>query len=76
MDVSKAKHEDTATTLQADIKEQKKEIYKTYGWYFLAKDIADFCNTTYLDILNTSALEVLGLIMVIQAKTEYNKLNG
>ena len=52
-------------------------IQQHYGWYFLAKEVADYTNTTFFEILeNRTALEVLGIVIVMRAKINLNKLNN
>jgi len=45
----------------------------TYGWYHLAKEVADYCNTSYFDIMERPAMEIAGLVMVINAKIQMVK---
>jgi hypothetical protein len=43
---------------------------------FLAKEVADYTNTTFFEIMERPAVEVLSLVMVIKAKIELNKLSN
>jgi hypothetical protein len=46
---------------------------QTFGWYHLAKEVADYCNSSYFDIMEQPALEIAGLVMVINAKIDLIK---
>jgi hypothetical protein len=46
---------------------------KNYGWHFLAKDVADFTNISFYDVFEKSAQEVLGTVMIMQAKIRVNE---
>lgn len=52
----------------------KKQINKSFGWHFLAKECSDFYNCSFFEIMNTPALEVAGLAAIIQQKALYNSL--
>lgn len=53
----------------------KKQLQEQYGWMFLAKQVADYCNDTFKNVLEYSAMEVMSLVMVIRAENELNKLS-
>jgi hypothetical protein len=42
--------------------------------YMIAKYIADFCNTTYFDIMNREAIEIGGLYQLLSHKQKIDKL--
>ena len=71
---NEARDEGLEGTYQQEVQEQKKEISKRYGWIFLAKEVAEFSNCSLFQIMDTPALEVAGLVSVIQAKIELMKL--
>jgi len=45
---------------------------------FLAKDVADYTGETFFNVLERSCVEVLSVVMIIQAKIQLNnnKPNG
>lgn len=52
-----------------------KQIKGLYGWHFLAKEVADYTNDTFFNILNKEAIDVLAVVMVMNAKIKLEKLN-
>ena len=68
--------EERAATLQAENNQIKKKLQEQFGWFWLAKEVADYCNTTYFMIMERAAVEVLSLVIIIQNKTEFNKLSN
>src|SRR4051812_48744033 len=67
-DSEKGEGEAMASKFQKELQEDRDEITNQYGWFFLAKEIADFCNDTYKNVLDYSATDVLSITMIIQAK--------
>ncbi len=49
---------------------------QNYGWHLLAKEVADFTNCTFFEVMDLTALEVAGLSSLIQAKAQLFKLNN
>ena len=60
-------------TLQAEINKSKNEIRKKYGWHFLAKSVADFCNITFFDVFEKTAQEIFSVVMIINAQIQINE---
>ena len=53
------------------------QIQRQFGWHFLAKEVAEYTGCTFFEVMEKrSALEVLGVTMLIQAKIEMEKLKG
>jgi hypothetical protein len=67
---------DQKTNWQSEINSERNEIQKQFGWHFLAKEVADFTNVSFFDVMDRSAREILGIIMIIQAKIKYNSMNA
>jgi hypothetical protein len=57
--------------LALDNKEVKKEIFQRFGWHFLAKEVADFCNMTFFDVMYLPAVDVAGMAAIIHYKAIY-----
>jgi hypothetical protein len=64
--------------LAAENQEVNNQIYSKFGWFFLAKEVADFCNTDFYDIMYRPAVDVAGMTAIIAYKTIYtqNTNNG
>ena len=61
-------------TLQGDNRRAAKDLYKKFGWYFLIKEVAQYTNTDYWNILSKPALEVCGICNIMKMQAEYQKL--
>jgi len=51
----------------------KNEERKNYGWHFLAKDVADFCNVSFFEVFEKTACEILSIVMVMQSRIRINE---
>ena len=46
---------------------------KLYGWHLLAKDVADFCNLTFFEVFEKTAMEIFSTVQIMQAKIRINQ---
>jgi hypothetical protein len=42
-------------------------------FHLVAEEVCKFTNTTFFDIMDRPAMEVLGIVILIKAKTEINR---
>lgn len=66
---------ENSTTYQAEVLAEKNELRKTYGWYLLAKEVSEYTKLTYFEVMDRAAIEVLGVVSIMQAQAEINKTN-
>jgi len=45
-----------------------------FGWFMLGKQVSDYCNTSYFDVMERSALEISGLTLLMKAEVEFQKI--
>ena len=57
-----------AHTLQAELQAETRKINETFGWHFLAKDVADFCNISFFEVYDKPAIEIFATVRIIQNK--------
>lgn len=57
------------------MKQSARKLHLQFGWHLLARDVAKWCNTTFFDILDKPALDIFGIVMVIQAEADIAKMN-
>jgi hypothetical protein len=74
--VDKTEREDDVVSFDGENQKIAQSIQEIYGFHFLAKEVADYTNCTYFEIMDRSVQDVLGVVMVIQAKIEVNELTN
>ena len=71
--VGKTTGKTEASHIQAENENVRKAIFDVYGWHILASEIAKYCNCSFFQIMETSAMEVAGLTALVQNHTIYNQ---
>ncbi|RZK45976.1 MAG: hypothetical protein EOO97_00125 [Pedobacter sp.] len=54
---------------------EQRQIHQQFGWFFLAKQVADYTNTTYFQVMDTPAQQVFGLVNIIRMENKYHSLS-
>jgi hypothetical protein len=54
----------------------KNSIQNDFGWFFLVKEVSDWTNCSFFEIMDKPAVEILSIVLVMKSKIELNKLNG
>jgi len=53
---------------------QKRELNNRYGWHILAHSCSEYTRATFFEIMEKPALEIAGLVLLIQGELEIIKL--
>lgn len=64
-----------AATFEDDKKIQRKEITDAYGWFFLAKRVAEWSGEKYLSVMKLNVTDVFGMLMIMNAEKSYKELH-
>jgi len=60
--------------LAQEVAEVKKDFNKRYGWVKLTKDVADYTNTSFFDLMTKSVIDVLVIAQMMIEESEINQL--
>lgn len=56
------------------VKLEEQVFNKRWGWLMIAKNVSDFTNETLFNIMQTKAIEVLTLAMMVDEQSELAKM--
>lgn len=56
------------------LKLEEQVFNKRWGWLMIAKNVSDFTNETLFNIMQTKAIEVLTLAMMVNEQSELAKM--
>jgi hypothetical protein len=62
-----------SNSIQKEMQEAIKKEHELYGWHFLANDVSDFTKISMFEVYDRSAMEILSIVRVMQAKIRVNQ---